>query len=97
MSQVSFNKEAVLAPAAMSAIRHHWRETVATSDCLVVIGVSYNPHDDHVTDAVGVAKRVLYIGGSEEASKWSGAPPPVVPIGEHFEDCLSMLTRHLWP
>jgi hypothetical protein len=97
ISQMSFNKEAVIAPAAMYAIRHHWREAVATSDCLVVIGVSYNPHDDHIADAVGVAKRVLYIGGSEDASKWSAASPRVVFIGEHFEDSVSTLTQHLWP
>ena len=76
MSQISPEKEQLLATAQMTQIREIWRASVEKAQSVVIIGVAAREHDRHVWDPIqntGVAMH--YIGSSRDFARWSSVSP----------------------
>jgi len=94
ISQLSFGKEAVLAPAQMQRIRTHWRDAVSAESVLVIIGAACSVQDLHVVDVVRRAPAVLYVGGDADFGRWSSVNARTEHISREFEAALpSLLSR----
>jgi hypothetical protein len=95
ISQLSFGKEAVLAPVQIQRIRSHWRDAVNTGNVLVIIGAACHVQDLHVVDIVRQAPAVLYIGGDADFGAWSSLNATTEHIGREFEAALPDLLSRL--
>jgi hypothetical protein len=95
MSQVSFHKETMHADNGFGTIRSQWNKVVSVARCLVIIGVSFNPHDQYVIDAVRNAAQVLYVGGTSDFMKWAMLNKRTVHAGETFAGTLCQILQEL--
>ena len=76
MSQVSAEKDQLLAPGVISQIRSMWTEAVWAAATVVVIGVSPRKHDSHVWDPIqGGRAKMYYIGSEPDFEIWSSLKP----------------------
>ena len=84
MCQISHWKDNFYAPGKIQEIRNKWSEALETAAMVVVVGVSYNPNDWHVLEAIKKAtpERLLYIGGNNDFDKWAETNG----CAEHIED-----------
>jgi len=97
MSQISPLKENVYAPVKMQAIRNKWNRAISTASTVVVIGVSHNPNDTHIIEAIETApaQHLYYIGGNSDYSDWKTLKHGFQHLGQTFEEGFSRLLEVL--
>jgi hypothetical protein len=96
MSQISPNKEHLLAPAKIQEIRSRWSTALTAAKVVVIIGVSCNQNDTHIVDAIrGTRARVLFIGGPSDFEKWQRVNRRCVHLAETFQAGFRPLLRRL--
>jgi len=96
MSQISPHKEHFVSPAKIQAIRNRWSKSVSTASVVVIIGVSHNPNDTHVLEAIqGTRAQILYVGGEGNFEQWHNTNDRVEHVGERFADAFDDLLRRL--
>ena len=87
MSQISPRKENFLIPKQLQEARNKWFEAIPPASRMVVIGVSHNPNDAHILDAISQrSAQILYIGRKNDSDKWFETNSHFVHLGETFEE-----------
>ena len=96
MSQISPHKEHFVSPARIQAIRNRWSENVFSASIVVIIGVSHNPNDTRVLEAIQRTRaQIFYVGDKENFDQWHNMNTRVEHIGERFADAFDDLLRKL--
>ncbi len=96
MSQISAEKEHLVAPVKIQDIRNRWHEGVLNAAVVVVIGVSYNTNDSHILKTIKeVSVPIFYIGGGEDFKKWHGTNERFEHIHNTFEEGFKPLLSRL--
>lgn len=96
MSQISAEKQHLVAPMEIQDIRNRWHEGVINAAVVVVIGVSYNINDSHILKTMEkVSVPILYIGGGEYFEKWRGTNQRFEYIHNTFEQGFKLLLSRL--
>ncbi len=69
---------------------------MSNCDRAVIIGVSYNPNDRHILEAVQrVSGPLLYVGGKEDFEKWRATNNKFEHAAETFEKGFAFLIKRL--
>lgn len=96
MSQISPEKQQLVAPVKIQDIRNRWHEGVINAAVVVVIGVSYNTNDIHILETIKeVSVPIFYIGGGEDFKKWHGTNERFEHIHDTFEQGFKLLLSRL--
>ncbi len=97
MSQISPEKEHLVAPVKIQEIRNKWHEAVSHATAIVVIiGVSYNENDSHIVEPIKkVSVPLFYIGGKPDFEKWHVDDAQFEHIAQDFEEGFEPLLSRL--
>jgi len=98
MNQISPGKEQLVAHAKIQGFRNKWRESAseARPRAVVIIGVSYNPHDIHILEAIEkICVPLFYIGGKEDFEEWHLRNAHFRHVAKTFEEGVEPLLSQL--
>jgi hypothetical protein len=75
----------------MTRTRELRKNALVAANSVVVIGVAFNPADDHIVKPVRAARRGLYIGSADHFAQWREVNSRFIHLAETFEAGLPRL------